>query len=113
LVEVELEDCSEEEMTGARSSMQETSDGKIVAQVHYASRLLRVAAQKDYLGRILLRFWSHAAEKCDFNHNIFMKIYFHYMIMACERNDGMRCGHYRRIRSRCTCALPRIRSCMG
>jgi hypothetical protein len=56
LVEVELEDCSEEEMTGARSSMQETSDGKIVAQVHYASRPLRVAAQKDYLGRILLRF---------------------------------------------------------
>ena len=61
--------------------MQETSDGKIVAQVHYASRPLRVAAQKDYLGRILLRFWSYAAEKCDFNHNIVVKISLHYMIM--------------------------------
>ena len=95
--------------------MQETSDGKIVAQVHYASRPLRVAAQKDYLGRILLRFWSYAAEKCDFNHNIVVKIRLHYMIILCELpTDGaVRCGHHGRIRSRCTCALPRIRSCMG
>ena len=35
--------------------MQETSDGKIVAQVHYASRLPRVVARQDYLGGILLR----------------------------------------------------------
>jgi hypothetical protein len=95
VVEVELEDCSEEEMTGARSSMQKTSDGKIVAQVHYASRLPRVAAQKDYLGRILLRFWSYAAEKCDFNHNIVVKIRLHYMITACElpTDRAVRCIH--------------------
>ena len=43
--------------------MQETSDGKIVAQVHYASRPLRVAAQKDYLGRILLRLLRAMQQK--------------------------------------------------
>jgi hypothetical protein len=33
--------------------MPKTSDGKIVAQVHYASRLSRVQAGQDYLGVIL------------------------------------------------------------
>jgi len=33
--------------------MPKTSDGKIVAQVHYASRLPRVQAGQDYLGVIL------------------------------------------------------------
>jgi hypothetical protein len=31
-------------------------NGKIVAQVHYASRLPGVVAGQDYLGGILLRF---------------------------------------------------------
>jgi hypothetical protein len=35
--------------------MQETSDGKIVAQIHYASRLRRIAAKQDYLSEILPR----------------------------------------------------------
>jgi hypothetical protein len=37
-----------EETTGARSSMQKTSSGKIVAQEHYASRLPRFLARQDY-----------------------------------------------------------------
>jgi hypothetical protein len=32
-----------------------TSDGKIVAQLLYASRLPRIMAKQDYLSRILLR----------------------------------------------------------
>jgi hypothetical protein len=39
MAEVVVEDCSLEETTGARSSMQKPPDGKIVAQVLYASRL--------------------------------------------------------------------------
>jgi hypothetical protein len=35
--------------------MQKTSDGKIVAQGHYASRLLGIVARQDYLSRILPR----------------------------------------------------------
>jgi hypothetical protein len=35
--------------------MQKTSDGKIVAQIRYASRLPRIAAKQDYLGVILPR----------------------------------------------------------
>jgi hypothetical protein len=35
--------------------MQKPPDGKIVAQVHYASRLPRVAARQDYLRGILRR----------------------------------------------------------
>jgi hypothetical protein len=53
MVEVEVEDwslpASVEGTTGARSSMQKPSDGKIVAQIHYASRLPRIAAKQDYL----------------------------------------------------------------
>jgi len=61
MAEVEVEDWSlldeetfdeatfDEATTGARSSMQETSDGMIVAQVHYASRLPRIMAMQDYL----------------------------------------------------------------
>jgi hypothetical protein len=41
-----------EETTGARSSMsKKTSDGRIVAQVHYASRLRRDVAGQDYCAR--------------------------------------------------------------
>ncbi len=36
--------------------MQKASNGKIVPQVHYASRLPGVAAGQDHLGVILLRF---------------------------------------------------------
>jgi hypothetical protein len=43
--------------------MQKTSDGKIVAQVHYASRPLRVAARQDYLAVILPRIRAHGREK--------------------------------------------------
>jgi hypothetical protein len=35
--------------------MQNTSDGKIVAQIHYASRLPRIVAKQDYLSEILPR----------------------------------------------------------
>jgi hypothetical protein len=38
--------------------MQKTSSGRIVAQKHYASRLLRFMARQDYLGAILLPFWG-------------------------------------------------------
>jgi hypothetical protein len=59
---VELE--SEEEMLGARSSMPEKPpNGKIVAQVHYASRLPGVMAGQDYLSRILLRFLCAETKK--------------------------------------------------
>jgi hypothetical protein len=34
-------------------------NGKIVAQVLYASRLPGVLARQDYLRGILLRFWDH------------------------------------------------------
>jgi hypothetical protein len=34
--------------------MQKPPDGKIVAQVHYASRLPRFKARQDYLSAILL-----------------------------------------------------------
>jgi hypothetical protein len=51
-----VEDCSTEGTTGARSSMQKPPDGKIVAQVGYASRPPRVGAKQDYLPAILPRF---------------------------------------------------------
>jgi hypothetical protein len=53
-----------------------TSDGKIVAQVRYASRLLRFVAKQDYLARILLPIQAGGGEKCDQNHRIIMKIDF-------------------------------------
>jgi len=51
-----------EETTGARSSMQKTSSGRIVAQEHYASRLPRVMARQDYLRAILLPFCDAGGE---------------------------------------------------
>ncbi len=54
-----------------------TSSGKIVAQVRYASRLPRVMARQDYLGRILPRIHAVGRENCDWNHSINMQIYFH------------------------------------
>jgi len=68
---------SVEETTGARSSMQKTSDGKIVAQGRYASRLLRIAAKQDYLSVILRRIDGGGREKCDQNHSISMTINCH------------------------------------
>jgi hypothetical protein len=50
--------------------MQKTSDGKIVAQLRYASRLLRIAAEQDYLAVILPRIDALGREKCDPNHSI-------------------------------------------
>jgi hypothetical protein len=82
MAEVVVEDCSVEETTGARSSMQETSSGKIVAQVRYASRLPRVAARQDYLVLILPRTDAGRREKCDQNHSIYMKTIFPHMIDA-------------------------------
>jgi hypothetical protein len=38
-------------------------NGKIVAQVHYASRLPGVMAGQDYLSRILLRFLCAETKK--------------------------------------------------
>jgi hypothetical protein len=54
-----------------------TSSGKIVAQVRYASRLLRVAAKQHYLSGILPRIHAGKREKCDRNHSIYMQSYFH------------------------------------
>ncbi len=54
-----------------------TSSGKIVAQVRYASRLPRIMARQDYLGRILPRIHAVGRENCDWNHSIYMQIYFH------------------------------------
>ena len=51
-----------------------TSSGKIVAQVRYASRLPRIPARQDYLGRILLPIHAGGREKCDQNHSIYMKM---------------------------------------
>jgi hypothetical protein len=51
LLVVEVEDWPVllEETTGARSSIvSRTSDGRIVAQVLYASRLPRIMAKQDY-----------------------------------------------------------------
>jgi len=41
------------------------SDGRIVAQVHYASRLPRFMARQDYLSGILPRIYAGQREKCD------------------------------------------------
>jgi hypothetical protein len=50
-----------------------TSDGKIVAQERYASRLPRVMAKQDYLSRILPRIEAGRREKCDWDHGIIMQ----------------------------------------
>src|SRR5579864_5610742 len=56
-----------EETTGARSSIvSKTSDGRIVAQVHYASRLPRVLARQNYLRAILLRIAGITIENLSF-----------------------------------------------
>jgi hypothetical protein len=46
--------------------MQNASDGRIVAQVHYASRLPRFMARQDYLSGILRRIGVIGLEKCNF-----------------------------------------------
>jgi hypothetical protein len=61
--------------------MPKTSDGKIVAQVHYASRLPRIQARQDYLRVILPRIQAPGREKCDCNHSIIMQISYHNMII--------------------------------
>jgi hypothetical protein len=63
--------------------MQKTSSGKIVAQVRYASRLLRVAAKQHYLSRILRRIHAGGREKCDQNHSIYMQNNCHNMKIIC------------------------------
>ncbi len=54
--------------------MPKTSDGKIVAHVRYASRLLRIAAKQDYLPAILPRIYAPGREKCDRHHWIYMQM---------------------------------------
>jgi hypothetical protein len=78
---VVVEDCSvsKEETTGARSSMQRTSDGKIVAQGRYASRPPRIVARQEYLSAILPRIGALAAQKCDCNHDITIQRHLHNM----------------------------------
>ena len=51
-----------------------TSDGKIVAQVRYASRPPRIVAKQEYLSAILPRIRALAAQKCDRDHGINMQI---------------------------------------
>ena len=48
----------------------EPPDGKIVAQVHFASRLPRVMAKQDYLARIVTPNSQSQQQKCDQNHSI-------------------------------------------
>jgi hypothetical protein len=43
--------------------MQKTSDGKIVAQERYASRLPGIVARQDYLSRILPRIEASGPTK--------------------------------------------------
>ena len=85
-MEVEVEDCSVEETTGARSSMQKTSDGKIVAQERYASRLPSIVARQDYLSGILPRIDTGGRQNCDRNHGIIMNNIFNDMKTAGQPN---------------------------
>jgi hypothetical protein len=48
--------------------MQKPPDGKIVAQVLYASRLHRDMAKQDYLAEFYARFDAAEIEKCDQGH---------------------------------------------
>ena len=58
-----------------------TSDGKIVAQIRYASRLPRVAAKQDYLDVILPRIEVGKSKKCDLHHSTIMQNDCHHMII--------------------------------
>src|SRR5271166_6203137 len=62
-----------------------TSDGKIVAQVRYASRLPRIVARQDYLRAILPPIAPSCGQKCDGDHGINMQINIHYMKIKTER----------------------------
>src|SRR5271169_1736481 len=108
MAEVVVEDWSVLETTGARSSMQETSSGKIVAQVHYASRLLRVMAKQDHLSGILLRICAGGREKCDQNHSIYMQIDCHIMTISRRlMSDNLpRCPRFLAMRPTPACRLP-------
>jgi hypothetical protein len=47
------------------------SDGKIVAQERYASRLPRIAARQDYLSGILPRIRANGDQNCALNHKYY------------------------------------------
>jgi hypothetical protein len=47
------------------------SEGKIMAQKRYASRLPRIAAKQDYLSRILPRIHCVGRQNCDLNHKYY------------------------------------------
>jgi hypothetical protein len=49
----------------------QTSEGKIVAQVHYASRPPRNWGRQDHLRRILPPILNIDTQNCDSNHNIY------------------------------------------
>jgi hypothetical protein len=57
------------------------SNGKIVAQKRYASRLPRIVAKQDYLGRILRRIRASGSQNCDQDHGIISYNNYHYMII--------------------------------
>jgi hypothetical protein len=59
--------------------MQKTSDGKIVAQERYASRLPSIVARQDYLSGILPRIDADGRQNCDRNHRIIMNNIFNNM----------------------------------
>jgi hypothetical protein len=59
--------------------MQETSDGKIVAQERYASRLPGLVARQDYLSGILPRIEAGGRQNCDRNHGIIVNNIFNSM----------------------------------
>jgi hypothetical protein len=50
-------------------------NGKIVAQVHYASRLPRVVARQDYLSGSLLRFKAHRGKKFSVPHPLSLHVF--------------------------------------
>jgi hypothetical protein len=47
------------------------SDGKIVAQRRYASRLPRIVAKQDYLSQILPRICAAGCQNCALNHKYY------------------------------------------
>src|SRR5215470_7191756 len=51
----------------------QTSKGKIVAQVHYASRLPRVRGRQDHLRRILPPILNIDKQNCDPDHSIYIQ----------------------------------------
>jgi hypothetical protein len=66
--------------------MQKTSDGKIVAQERYASRLPSIVARQDYLSGILPRIDAGGRQNCDRNHGIIMNNIFN--SKKTPRNDA-------------------------